>query len=274
MPVNPIDAYPKVEAVMKRARSYVNDAFNNGAGRILTDKAPFTVEYLNGALEELQDTMRDYGAVTLIRDNYIMTPITPVVKIDSEVQINVSFTGFFDGKLQHALPALPADCLVPITLYERETGSGNDFNPMEQIQNNLPSASQCQSLGIWEWRGGQGADAIWMIGATTTRDLRLRYQGQLVPIAPNTQIETNGEFAPSWDNTQISIQASVEALANLVAYRYARARGPAEAQVFKADAASAIHSILNRYVKQSQGIRYERQPYDRDSDGWRIPGII
>ncbi len=252
---------------MNRARAYVNDAFNAGAGRILTDQAPFTVEYLNGALENLQDRLRDYGAITLIRDNIIMSPITPIVKIDPAVQINVSFTGFFDGTTQHSDPKLPADCLVPITLYERETGSGNDFNPMEQIQNNLPSASQCQYLGIWEWRGGQAGDAIWMIGATTSRDLRLRYQGQLVPIAAASQENP-------WSNVQIAIQASVEALAHLVAYRYARARGAQAAAIMQADADGAIHSILNRYVKQSQGIRYERQPYDRDSDGWRIPGII
>ena len=252
---------------MNRARAYVNDAFNAGAGRILTDQAPFTVEYLNGALENLQDRLRDYGAITLIRDNYIMTPITPVVAINPVVQVNVSFTGYFDGTTQHDNPKLPADLLVPMFLWERETGSNNDFGAMYQPQGGLPSSSQCQYLGVWDWRGGQAGDAIWMIGATTSRDLRLRYQGQLVPIAAASAENL-------WSNVQIAIQASVEALAHLVAYSYARARGAQAAAIMQADADRAIHSILNRYVKQSQGQRFERQPYNRDGGGWRIPGII
>lgn len=253
---------------MNRARAYINDSFSGGAGRVLTDQAPFTIEYLNGALENLQDRLRDYEAMTLIRDNYIMSPIAPPVPLPNpEIQINVSFIGFFDGVTQHATPKLPADLIVPITLSERETGSGNNFGEMYVPQGGLPSSWQTQYLGVWEWRGGQSGDAIWMVGATTSRDIRLRYQAVLAPIAPSTQQNP-------WSDTQIAIQASVEALAHLVAYRYARARGAQAAAIMQADADGAIHSILNRYVKQSQGTRYERQPYNRDGGAWRIPGII
>jgi hypothetical protein len=245
----------------------VNDSFNAGAGRILKDNAPFSVEYLNGALEELQDELRDYGAVTLIRDNYIMSPITPVVAQDPAVQINVSYTGFFDGTTQRSLPKLPADMIVPLDLWERETGSGNNFGLMYTPQGGLPSSWQCQYLGVWEWRGGQAGDAIWMVGATTSRDLRLRYQAQLLPISPSTTENP-------WTNIQVSVLASIEAMAHLVAYRYARARGPEAAAVMKADGEMALYSIKNRYVKESQGTRFERTPYNRDGGAWRVPGII
>jgi hypothetical protein len=247
---------------MNRARAYINDAYQGGAGRILTDTAPFTIEYLNGALEYLQDELRDYDSITLVRDNYIMTPITPVVNVDPSVQINVSFTGFYDGTIQHALPTLPSDMLVPLQLWERQNGSGLPFSLMFQPQNGLCSDYQGQLLYNWEWRN----DAIWMLGSTSIEDLRLRYQAQLLPLAASSP--TNN-FA----NVSIVIQASTEAMAHLVAYRYARARGAQMAQLFKADADDALRSIMNRYVKQDQGIRHERQPYNRDSDGWKIPGM-
>ena len=262
MPVAPVTSYPTVEAVMLRARAYVNDAYNGNQGRILTDVAPFSIEYLNGALENLQDELRDYEAVTLIRDNYIMSPITAIANVDPSVQINVSFTGFYNGVSQVALPTLPSDMLVPLFLWERITGSNLPFTEMEQPQGGLPSYYQGQSLRFWEWR----SDAIWMMGSQSTEDLRLRYQAQLLPLAPSSP--TN-----PFSNVSIVIQASVEALAHLVAYRYARARGSQMGMIFKQDADSAMRSIMNRYVLQSQGIRHERIPYNRDDDGWKIPGL-
>jgi hypothetical protein len=262
MPVSATVAYPTVEAVMNRARAYVNDAYQGGAGRILTDSAPFSIEYLNGALENLQDMLRDYEAVSLIKDNYIMSPIAAIANVDPSVQINVSFTGFFNGVSQVALPTLPADMLVPLFLWERTTGANLPFSPMEQPQSGLPSYYQGQSLRFWEWRN----DAIWMMGSQSTEDLRLRYKAQLLPIAaPSTQ-------AP-WSGVSIVIQASVEALAHLVAYRYARARGSQMGMIFKADADDAKRSIMNRYVLQSQGSRHERVPYNRDDGGWKTPGL-
>jgi hypothetical protein len=262
MPVSPTVAYPTVEAVMNRARAYVNDSYQGGAGRILTDQAPFSIEYLNGALENLQDELRDYEAITLIKDNYIMSPINPIATVSPSTQINVSFTGFFDGVNQNALPTLPSDMLVPLFLWERVSNSNLPFTEMQQPQGGLPSYYQGQSLRFWEWRN----DAIWMMGSQSTEDLRLRYKAQLLPIAaPTTQ-------AP-WSGVNIVIQASVEALAHLVAYRYARARGSQMGIIFKADADDAKRSIMNRYVLQSQGSRHERQPYNRDDDGWKIPGL-
>ena len=250
---------------MNRARAYVLDSFQGGAGRILTDTAPFSIEYLNGALEYLQDKLRDFGAISLIYDNYIMTPITPVVNINPQVQVFVGFTGYFDGTTMHALPTLPAGMLVPLVLEETMTGSGLPFYPMGQPQQGICSQYQNQFLGEWEWRASSAGDALWMPGATTSRDLRLRYTAQLQPISPSTTENP-------WSNVSILVQASVEALAHLVAYRYVRARMPMNAGILKADADDALRSIMNRYVQQSQGIRRERLVYQRDSNAFRIPG--
>ena len=257
MPVTPLVAYPNAEQVMNRARAIVNDAYQGGQGRILTDTAPFTIEYLNDALEELQDELRDYGSITFIKDNYIMTPVTPVLNINPQVQTNISFTGYFDGTIQHPLPVLPGDMLEALTLWETMTGSNLPMQEMAQPQGPLTSCYQQEWLGEWEWR----TDMIWFHGATTSRDVRLRYRSQLQPLAA---------ASPSnpLSNVQISVQASTRAMALLVAYNYTRARGGQAVQLLKPDADKALWSVKNRYVLQGQGHRLERIPYGGDSGNW------
>ena len=92
---------------MNRARAFVNDAFRGGAGRILTNQAPFTTEYLNSALEELQDKISNNGVITLIRDNVILTPITALATVDPSVQIQVAYNGFYNGSEWVTSPMLP-----------------------------------------------------------------------------------------------------------------------------------------------------------------------
>ena len=245
--------YPTGEQVMNRARAMVNDAWNGGAGRILTDSAPFTVEYLNSALEELQDDLANNGAITLTIDNVILTPITPVAAPDPSVQVSVSYEGYFDGQVMHAAPALPADLAIVDCLWERVTGSNDSFAPMHEAESALTSRFQGALLRDWEYR----SDAIFMVGSTQTEDLRLRYQTRFPTIGAGVNLSS----------VQINVLASVNALASLVAYNYARARGAAQAQMMKADAKEQKDRILNRYVRHNQGKPCYRQPYQRDVNG-------
>lgn len=107
--ITPQAAYPTAEQVMNRARAFVNDSFRGGKGRILTDQAPFTSEYLNSALEELQDLIGNNGVITLIEDNVILAGITPVAAINPATQVFISYEGYYDGAAMHALPVLPSN---------------------------------------------------------------------------------------------------------------------------------------------------------------------
>lgn len=238
---------------MNRARALVNDAWNGGAGRILTDSAPFSIEYLNSALEELQDDLGNNGVITLTIDNVILSPITPPPVIDPSIQVSISYEGYFDGSIMHAIPKLPGDLAMVDSLWERVTNSGTNFIPMHEPQSSLAPRLQGTFLQDWEYR----TDAIWMVGSTQTEDLRLRYQ---------TRFPTIGAGA-NLGSTQINILASVNALATIVAYSYARARGAAQAQVMKADMTEQKDRIINRYVRHDQGKPCNRQPYQRDANG-------
>ena len=121
---------------------------------------------------------------------------------------------------------------------------------MTSPQEGLPSCNQNTWLGLWEWR----QDGLYFTGSTNTEEIRIRYQSSL-PIISDPE---------SFADTQIAILASVNALANLVVYQYARARGAQAAQTMAQDAEKFIRLIVNRYVRQAQRIPYRRQPYSAD----------
>lgn len=245
----PQTPYPTVEQVMNRARAIANDSYRNGQGRILTDNAPFTVEYVNGALEELQDRLRNNAVITLIQDNIILTPITALAAPDPAIQVAIMYTGFFNGTTMVSAPALPSNVVTPLVLWERQTGSGLPFVEMTQPREGLPSRFQGNWLGLWEWR----QDAIWFNGSTVNEDIRMRAQISLPMVSPNS--------TTSFADTQIGILASINALANLVLYQYAKARGAQALQTAQIDAEKYIKLILNRYTRQAQRVPYRRQPY-------------
>lgn len=244
-------AYPSIEDIANRARAFVNDAYQGGAGRILTDAAPFTTEYINAAFEELQDRLRNNGVITLTRDNVILTPILPAVPPNNpQVQVFVSYTGFFDGTTMHKVPVLPSDLRSLLKVWEAPTGATSAFQPMTQCMEGLPSCLPGLWLGQWEYR----EDKLVMIGSTQSEDLRIRYQTQMAKITANSNEN-------DWSDISVNILASVNSLATLVAKYYARARGSAGLPQIDADAEKQIKLILRTYTRRAQSIRYYRQPY-------------
>jgi len=244
---------------MNRARAFVNDAFRGGAGRILTDTAPFTIEYLNAALEELQDKIGNNGVITLIKDNVILTPITALPGPNPQTQIFVGYNGFFNGTAMVKLPVLPSDVRAILRVWETETGSRLPFKEMTEPNDGLPSILQGPWLNFWEYRG----DALYMTGSTQTEDLRIRYESRQLSLADDA------DFA----DTEIQILSSVNALATLVAYAYARARGAAAAQLMQADAQQQMRYIVRRYTRRAQRKPINRRPYGEGGDrrGVRLP---
>src|ERR1700678_2240184 len=261
MPVTPLAPYPVAQQVMDRARAFVNDAFQAGRGRILTNENPFTVQFLNSALEELQQRLRNRGVITLTYDNVILTPITPPPTFGPGQQQRIAFQGFYNGTTWVATPALPQECISVLEVWERQTGAGTAFQPMTQ-QRPLQDRSQSPWLQSWEYR----QDSIILIGSTVTEGLRIRFQAQLAPIAAASA--TN-----PLSNVTINILASVNALAKLVAYNYALALGAPAAETMAQDAEKYVRLITNSYTRQNQRVPYRRQIFgDRNNNSrTRLP---
>jgi hypothetical protein len=245
--------YPVVEDVLNKARSIINDTYNNGAGRILTDTNPATLSWLNLAIAHVQYQLANNGVQSCWRDNLILTPITPVEQTSPAVQVYVSINGYFDGTQTFAQPALPNDLIVPWDLYERPTGTAQAFVKMTQPKVALPSRYQGYNLRDWEWRG----DAIWMVGSTVSQDLRLRYEAAIPDVLPTDD----------FDITTIPIRMGTEALAYRIAFLYEDALGDADKVAGReAKANETVQFLINNNVRRSQRVAIRRRGF-RESFG-------
>src|SRR5215831_13102029 len=71
----------------------------------------------------------------------------------------------------------PSGLLEPLMVFERLAGSSDLFLPMSPIQWE-PQIQATSSLRYWDWR----KQHIITIGATTTREVKIRYQMALIDI--------------------------------------------------------------------------------------------
>lgn len=255
MPSFQQNAFPTMDEIMQLARSIAMDTYPGIAGqqgRILTNDAPFTLPYFNSAFRWIQRKLRQEGATFPIIDNWILPNVTPVIAADPAVQVNIGFNGYFDGTTVHKLPRLPSNCLQVLDVSETGTGTNLPFCPMEQPQRGLPSRFQLQRMGQWEWRGYR----VYMVGATQSVDLKLRYQAGLPPLDIP---------AADFDTTTVDILDCQDVIANHIVMKYAAPRGGDPALV-KADRDEAMDDMANEWVRRSQAVVYRRQAYS-DASG-------
>lgn len=249
--------------IMDLVRSLVNDTqagatSTPGEGQIITDNpaiSPFTQPFLNSAIRELYRELRNVGQPTLIKDNVIVSGLTPVNSPrnglgspDPAVQVYLGFNGYFDGLTINSNLLLPSDVITVERVYERQTNTDNVFIPMQQPQFGLPSRPQTSRLVEWEWRN----DNIWMVGSTQTNDLRLRYWCSL-PLFFSSTLDFNTTFVPIID--------CVDAVAYKTAVKYATMLGSPGLADLKVEAAEQMRQLKLQHVRRAQSIDYSRIPY-------------
>lgn len=252
-----------LETIMNLVRALVNDSQAGatgtpGEGQILTDNAmisPFTQPFLNSSIRELYRELRNVGQPTLIKDNVIIEGLTPInspryglAQPDPAVQTYLGFTGYFDGLQLNTNISLPSDVITVERVWERENSTTNRFVPMTQPQFGLPSVFQGQMYGLWEWRN----DNIWMVGALSTRDLRLRYWCSLPQF-----------FSPTLDfaATYVPIIDCTDAVAYKTAVKYATMLASPNLKDLKEDAKEQMFQLKQQHVRRAQGVEYHRIPF-------------
>lgn len=221
----------------------------SSGGEILTDSAPFTFPLLNMAADYLTKKLTSNGYKTFVFET-LLTPVTPcnfpnlgLGGADPGQQVNISDVGYFDGSEQHYPPALPSNLMVPLRLWERQTGTQEYWHPMEEVTDGLPSVSQGERLGMWEWR----TEIIWMPGATQENDLRLRYEADAV------------QFATV--NDSVEIRGSQSALANYLAAVFVNSRNPQAAASFSAAGDDFTEMIIRENTHALQRKTVTRKSY-------------
>lgn len=252
MPVVPSSAFVTVEQVTLLIRALANDMIYSQAGEILTDDANFMFPLLNDALEWFQNEVNNHGVATFTKET-VLTPITPIAVNDPGVQVDVSDTGYFDGVSNFANPQVPPDLLVPLVLWERQTGSTEDWVPMAERPNGLPSIMQSSRLGIWEWRQ---YDGIYMPGATQSNDIRLRYTGSMAPFVTV--------------NDTIYFRGATGALAYKVVATYMASKNPQAALQADGEANRRLQQLCTRSSRMKQREAITRVSYGSSTGGARF----
>src|ERR1019366_3022900 len=274
-------SYPYVQDCMILARSLVNDTFPGatatpGEGQILTNSSaisPFPIPFVNSAIRRVYRKLGNSGVATLLQDNYILTNLPPVNGAngvrspDLAAQVAITFSGYFDGTNLTNTLKLPANTLAVMKMWERTTGSGNDFAEMVQSLDGLPSRNQVAYLGIWEWRGGSVTvssnpvfgDGVYMCGCVGATDVRMRLRVSLP-----AQVSGDGtDFAA----LQIPVLDCVDAVANYIASFYTAARGEDDpdilgrSKLLKDAGDEYTMELANQQIRQKQAVPYRREPY-------------
>ena len=246
MATAPLDS---CEVALNVARVRVNDAIQSLAGDIMTDVNPFTLIYLNNAWRRLQELLVNFG-YPWFKPESILHGAAPVFNTDPSAQVNISWAGYSDGFASFLTPALPQNLIQPLILWERVTGSGSAFFPMDKLDNGLPAVTKTQLNRSWEWRNG----AIYMPGALSTTDIRLRYAA----FYPDF-VSPNGLGGVSFANQPIPIVRAMNALAWFICAEFAKTRGDVDAGDFDAKGQMAAKFIFDLDPMQARSVANEAE---------------
>ena len=230
MPVVATTRYSTAGEILTLARALMNDP--NGV--IWGDGTLFP--FLNAAYRDLQETLSinsvsvmttyadiDLPLVTL--NGTTLAPNPPQIADDTN-------------------PQLPTDLVVPYTLQEQATNSGDIFVPMERIVGPWPNLTPMPYLRIWKWE----TDQIELIGATQPITVRIQYERALPSLSEDTD--------------PVEIPYSNKALAYEVAALAARSRGARDLALDMEQASDTMRQkIIERYTRAEQYKVRRKKPY-------------
>jgi hypothetical protein len=253
MPVLGSSAYNTAEDVLNRLRAIVNDSEVAG-GDILTDSAPFTFILLNGGYERVQLELAKVGIETFIQDWWLIgLPIMSTVDPEARMVIDDSGCNIIypngTGDVFASAPQLPVNLLLPLDLYERQTGSTNEAAKMEQPNAGLPSVSQQSLLQDWEWK----ADGIRTRGALQSQDVKIVGEANLPKLISPTD--------------PVPIRGVLNAAAYFAAMIFAESRGGLISPQFKAHADEEIFLRIQISARRRQRKQVRRRPYSSRGRG-------
>jgi hypothetical protein len=235
-------AYLTIETVMNLIRAVTNDMIFSQAGEIFTDSANPVFSLVNDSLDWFQNEVNNHGVDTFTKETFL-TGVSSAGTTDPGIQTFIDDTGYFDGVGSHAIPQLPTDLLDPLFIWERQTGSTEEWVEMNQKLDGLRATVHGLRIRFWEWR----QDAIQMPGASQSNDLRLRYTGTHARLATvNDTLYFRGATGP-------------------VAYKsvatWLMTKNPEGSKLAMAEALSRLSQIATRNSRMKQRDTITRQSY-------------
>lgn len=223
---NPND--PTVSEVMAYTRNYLND--NDGITWTDAHLMPCVVE----AHKELQVEL-SLNDIAVVRNQITNAP-------------NISGLHLVAGQTSLSASGLmPKDLLEPIAISERDWGdtTPEDYIGLERLPF-LPNYTQNNFLYFWTWMN----EDILFLGATTDRDIQLRYRSSLA--TPMNNNSTMGFL-----RAELYVGPRAASLACLITKDFA------SADKFQLQAETNLDKVIRSNVKNDQGTGVRRRAYRR-----------
>jgi len=235
MPVVGSSAYNTAGQITSLVRSLLNDA----QGNLFTDTV--LLPYLNSAYRQVQRNIGNAGGGGFIQDDALLI-VSAVAQTDTSLQVSISDATAPPNQL-------PTDLLVPNKLWERASGSTDEFIEMVDLTRHggLPSRAQDIVLSVWEWRN----DGLWFLGATQDVQIRLRYLKAYPDLTDST--------------SPVLIRNAQEALAYATAALAGWARGSPLAERWDDAATDATEDLVVAAVRREQQSSRRRRPFSARS---------
>ncbi len=231
MPIVGSSAYNTAGQLTALVRALLNDS----QGNLFTDGV--LLPYVNAAYRKTQRALANIGSGNFIVDNATLL-VPAVTAVDASLQVAITDATAPPNQL-------PTDLLRPVKLWERSSGSSDDFREMVDLTGHggLPSRAQATTLGVWEWR----ADGLYFLGATQDVQVRLRYHKAFPDLADAA--------------SNVLIRGAQESLAYCAAAMASMARGSPLAEKWDTAAADALEDLLAAAARREQHTVRRRRPY-------------
>jgi hypothetical protein len=265
--------FDTVDAAMNSARVRFNDTPLALSGNLLADTQPYAQTIYNNAWRTFQRDLAEFGDPACTEET-ILTALPVVASIDPATQYYISQQYVFDGQNFFSapyVPLLPQDLICPLHLKERLAGTQQLFTPMWPCDNGVPLSPKTTYMRWWEWRSagpGNGL-AIYMTGATVSRDIWMRYASFLPDAVDNSPTAS----AP-WYQQPLPMLRCSDILADYILAEFAFSRGSDQAKAiancFWSDGKAKTRQYVNSTtMKIRQRINHRRRPYAQyRHQGW------
>lgn len=243
MPSLTTSPYPTAEDVLLAARVMSNDAQFSVDGDILNDDQPYVFPMLQLCYEKLQKRLIR-GGMNTYNKYWEVDDLTAVATADPTTQVQLSYTGYFDGVNANATPTLPPDLIVPLEVWSRQSGTINRWSKLGQVSDSITTSSQTSAFGEWDFEN----DVLFFPGSTISNDLRIKG----ICFAP----ELTGP------DSQVFVVGCKVALAALIGEMAAKSRGGSEAAAaYKVESENEIQLLLAPYARKEAYASFVRKPF-------------
>lgn len=244
----PSAPYDTVTTVINAARTRLNDVINTLApvgGKILDNTQPFSQQVVNDAWRKLQEFLADIGYSGLDQET-VLASVPAAATNDPMKLVYLSWSGYFDGNALQVAPVLPQNLIRPEKLWERPSGTTQVMTEMDEVLNGLPMVPKANWNRQWEWRG----DALYLPGALTVTDIRIRFAAYLSDFVDNSPA-----LNTAWYAQMVPIMRCLDAFADYMCREISIARGDADgAAAFQTSAEANARLILNRDTSAPKAI--------------------